>query len=128
MSERIFMMAFGTILLVALYFELDMVMYALVVLLVFEGVTNLRLSQLLVSGPAQKTADAQALTLPRAVVRFDFEAQRAWRLVMAVMLSLSILFYDQAWFLGWFLGFAVAGAGLSGVCPVLFMLYKLGFK
>jgi hypothetical protein len=39
-----------------------------------------------------------------------------------------VLFYDKLWVLAWFVGFAVTGAGLSGVCPVLMLLRAIGFQ
>jgi hypothetical protein len=38
------------------------------------------------------------------------------------------VFSESLWFFPWFMGFAIFGAGLSGVCPVLISLKLLGFR
>jgi hypothetical protein len=35
---------------------------------------------------------------------------------------------DVLWFFPWFMGFAIMGAGASGICPVLLGLRWAGFK
>ena len=56
------------------------------------------------------------------------EAEQAWRLVVGLLLDVTFYFYDQLWFFPWFMGFAIFGAGLSGVCPVLLAIRWIGFK
>jgi hypothetical protein len=125
MRERVYMFSVGVALLAALYFELPWLVYTLIGLMVFEGLTNLRAANLFVPAPALATAPAVAERSPR----FNFAAQRAWHLVMAMVLTISYgLFYGELWFFTWFVGFAVTGAGLSGVCPVLIFLRMAGFK
>lgn len=124
MRERVYMFSVGVALLAALYFELPWLVYGLVGLMVFEGLTNLRAANLFMPAPAAATA-----VLPDRAPRFNFAAQRAWHLVMALVLTVSyVLFYRELWFFTWFVGFAVTGAGLSGVCPVLIFLRMAGFK
>ena len=124
MRERVYMFTVGVALLAALYFELPGLVYGLIGLMVFEGLTNLRAANLFMP------AAAAAVPAPTGQsARFNFAAQRAWHLVMALVLSVSyVLFYDELWFFTWFVGFAVTGAGLSGVCPVLIFLRMAGFK
>jgi len=122
MRERVYMFSVGVALLAALYFELPWLVYALIGLMVFEGLTNLRAANLFMPAPA-------GAAMPERSPRFNFAAQRAWHLVMALMLTVSYaLFYGELWFVTWFVGFAVTGAGLSGVCPVLIFLRMAGFK
>ena len=124
MRERVYMFSVGVALLAALYFDLPWLVYALIGLMVFEGLTNLRAANLFMPAAA-----ATAPSVPERSPRFNFSAQRAWHLVMAMVLTVSYaLFYGELWFFTWFVGFAVTGAGLSGVCPVLIFLRMAGFK
>ena len=45
MSERIYMLAIGFLLLAGLYADWSSVIYAIIIILVMEGVTNLRISR-----------------------------------------------------------------------------------
>ncbi len=128
MRERVYFFSLGTVLLAGLYFELNPLVYLLIGLLFFEGVTNLRIARgqeaIHASGVI---AMGQVATAARG--RIDIDALRVWRLVMAsVLLLCHALFYDMAWFVLWALGFAMLGAGLSGCCPLVFSLRLLGFK
>ena len=130
MSNRLYRLIYGALLLVALYFELTEIIYALIGLAVFEAVTNLRIPKLisrLRSGndgdPAEGTIGIEFKT------RTSFEAERGWRLTVAAMLVISVLvFPDTLWFFPWFMGFAVFGAGVSGVCPMFLLMKWIGLK
>jgi hypothetical protein len=127
MRERIYMLGVGASLLAALYFELAWLVYALIGLMLFEGLTSLRAANLF--RPAAAAGPVSTATETGRRARFDFAAQRAWHLVMAAVLLVSyVLFYSKLWAFTWFVGFAVTGAGLSGVCPVLMFLKAVGFK
>lgn len=123
-GERLFMFLFGVLILLGLYFDRPEILSVIAALSLFEGVTNFRMSRLLSSMLGENTP------VPlNENSRFSFHAIRAWRLVIGSTVLLSgVLFFDQLWFLAWFVGFAVAGAGLSGVCPVFIMLKRMGFR
>lgn len=131
MSERIFLFIVGATILLALYIEVDIIIYLLCGWLLFEGITDVRittLSQKLFN----KTVPA-GLTVFQSQTRFNFDAFRAWRFVVAVMLGGSFILltehgFEVVWFFPWFMGFAILGAGVSGVCPVLLFIRWLGFK
>lgn len=123
-GERLFMFLFGVLILLGLYFDRPEILSVIAVLSLFEGVANFRISRqlsLLLGESPHVPVNEQS--------RFSFDAIRAWRLVIgsAVLLS-GVFFFDQLWFLAWFVGFAVAGAGLSGVCPIFIMLKRMGFR
>jgi len=131
MSERIFILVLGLSILLALYLEQDMLMYALPMYLMFEGITNIRLTRLLQS--ARHVTLDDGLYMYRGTSRFELEATRIWRIIVAIVLATSFILiheynYDVLWFFPWFLGFALTGAGVSGVCPVLLAIRFLGFK
>ncbi|MCK5395647.1 MAG: hypothetical protein KAJ32_06625 [Gammaproteobacteria bacterium] len=131
MSERFFLFIVGVYILTGLYFEVDMMIYLLSLWLVFEGVTNLRLttfSQKFIG----KTVPA-GLTVFQTQQRFSFDAFRAWRIMVAVMLGGAFLLLNEhdieiVWFFPWFMGFAIMGAGASGVCPMILFIRWIGFK
>jgi hypothetical protein len=123
----------GVVLIVALYFHLDGVSYALIAMLLIEGLTNLRVpivvNRVTGRGASAKNPD-EALTPFSTEVRFEFGAERMWRLVVATMLivSLSLSELGYFWLLPWFMGFAIFGAGLSRVCPILIAIKWAGFR
>ena len=130
MSNRIYRLFVGLVLLVGLYFDLPWLIYALIIVVMFEGITNMRIPILvsrLRKGPAADLNEG-TLYLPFKQ-RFSFEAERAWRLVLGIVLIfVYVLYYDVVWAFAWFMGFAIVGAGLSGVCPLFMTLKWLGFR
>ena len=128
--QRLYMFFIGSLLLFALYFELDELVYGLAALVIFEAVTNLRIVRLLIKLTGERVNGTYGACAPDAAraCRFDFPADRAWQLSMGPILILSNLFGNAVWFIPWFIGLAVMGAGLSGVCPGLIALRAIGFK
>jgi hypothetical protein len=130
MSERIYRLIVGLAVLGILYLDSRPAMSLLIALLVFEGITNWRIP-LLVSrlrGDAARV-DRQADAERRSECRFNFESERALRLLFAGVLLTTYIFFNQGlWLFPWFAGFALTVAGLSGICPMLMFIEKLGFK
>ena len=130
MSNRLYRLLFGTLLLIALYFDLQPLIYALVGMAILEGVTNLRIP-LIVSGlrGVDSTNPAEGSLGIAFKTRSNFEAERGWRLLVAAMLAVSVFaFPETLWFFPWFMGFAILGAGISGVCPMFLALKWAGLK
>ena len=130
MNERIFRIILGTVLLLSLYFELRQVIYGYILLLFFEGATNWRIPILVsrMRGDPNAVAAECALS-PGDGARINFEAERALRLAVAALLVVSyVVFPKQLWFFPWFIGFALFGAGLSGICPMVMGFRWLGFR
>ena len=130
MTERTFRIILGTILLAALYFELPMVIYGYIVVLLFEGITNWRIPILvtrLSGGDLQ--ANPECTLSPGTNALINFEAERALRLTVAGFLIVSfVVFGKELWFFPWFIGFALFGAGLSGICPMVMGFRWAGFR
>ncbi len=132
MSDRLYRLVVGATLLVALFFQWQNVVFALIAMLALEGLSNARVPWLVTCarikcfGHASCPPSCLAADTPS---RFPFEAERAWRLNAAAMLLIGVInYHDIFWFLPWFLGFGMLGAGLSGVCPMLITARWLGFR
>lgn len=131
MSDRVYFFLFGLCLLIALYFESTVMAYVLIAIIILEGLTGITISNL-----TQKMRNihlsSELLEIGNES-KFNFEALRAWRLMVGFVILVSYVAvheYDMEalWFFPWFLGFAVLGAGVSGICPVYFAFRWLGFK
>ncbi len=130
MSNRIYRLLYGMALLLALYFDQYIVIYLLIGLALVEAITNVRAPNVVSRIRYGHNGDPceGSLGIPFKV-RTGFEAERGWRLTISVMLLTSLLVYPQLlWFLPWFMGFAILGAGISGVCPIFLALKWAGLK
>ena len=129
-SNRFYRLLFGIALLLSLYFDLHMVIYGLIALALAEAVTNLRVPRVVSHIRTGSDGDPSEGSLGiNFRARTGFEAERGWRLAVAAMLVISLLVYPKAlWFFPWFMGFAIMGAGISGVCPVFLALKWAGLK
>lgn len=125
MTERNFRLVIGTWLVLALLLALPDAIYALMAVLLFEGITNWRVPGLIARLRGQPVTQGQATgecTIP-------FEAERALRLLIVGFLALALFALpDQLWWLPWFVGFALIGAGLSGICPMVQALRWVGMR
>lgn len=125
MTDRLYRLLLGLTLLISLYFDLDLVLMAVIGLQLAEGIINYRLPLLI--SRARGVAWVAPPCNTDACIPFD--AERAWRLTVAACLILSLLvFPEQLWWFAWFMGFAIFGAGLSGVCPMLIILQYARFR
>lgn len=125
MSNRVYRIFIGAALLVLLFFKVTYGMYAIIGLLFLEGITNFRLPLIVagITGRAHATDD----TINPGLTIMD--AERGWRLMVAVMLFISfVLLNDVLWVFPWFMGLSIFGAGISGVCPMLALLHWVGLK
>ena len=135
MTERTFRILTGAALLLGLYFNLPALIYTLIGILAFQGITNWRITRIIsrlrygpsvALGPccAPDMNSPASSDVPPAKV--NFEAERALCLIVAAMLLPTyVLFFDQLWFVPWFIGFALFGAGLSGICPMIIGLRSI---
>lgn len=130
MSNRLYRLLYGISLLAALYLEMPIIINVLIGLALFEALTNLRIPKLI--SRIRFNHDGDPLEGNLGIdfkTRVNFEAERGWRITVAFMLLISIYaFPDMLWFLPWFMGFAIFGAGISGVCPVFLVIKWLGLK
>lgn len=131
MTDSLYRLLFGLILLTSLYLDTSVIVYALIGMAMFEGITNLRVP-LLVNRFILKSGSDQPVVNDTAVntsTRFSMEAEQVWRLVVGGMIAVIYLFYSaEIWLLLWFMGFAIFGAGLSSICPILLAFKGIGFR
>ncbi len=129
MSERAFHFVFGTLLIAALYFGSTRVVYILIGWQIIEVVSGRNLTDFLSrlrSGKGYAIDAVPAPDVPRC--GFRVSANRALRAVLALLLLAYVFFFNQLWIAGWFIGFALMAAGISGMCPMVAALKKLGFR
>ena len=124
MTERSFRLVIGIWLVVGMLLAAPAAIHALILVLLFEGLTNWRLPLLIAR--LRRAAVAEP---PTAECRLPFEAERALRLLLAGLLALALFgLPDLLWWLPWFIGFALIGAGLSGICPMVQALRWVGMR
>jgi hypothetical protein len=131
MTERVYLLLVGVYILVALYLEKNYMIYGLAVFLVFEGISGLRLTTLIQK--ARRVSLSHGMVDFNAKARFAIDGLSAWRVFAALTLvTVNVLLHeygiDVLWFFPWFMGFAILGAGASGICPVYLGLRWAGFK
>lgn len=130
MSNRQYRLILGTILLMALYLEQLSIIYVLIGISLFEGITNYRIPKIISclrhKNEGNPVEGALGLDFK---VRTKFEAEQGMRLMTATMLSISIFAFPQTtWYIPWFMGLAILGAGVSGVCPLYLAMRWAGLK
>jgi len=128
MNERIFRLLLGATLLLILFFERNGLLYVYIGMITFEGLSNWRIPTLISKlrhGPAYFEI---AVNAP-GTYKYNFEAERAFRLVIAFFLFVSCCVFPKTlWFFPWFVGFALSMAGITGICPISISFKKLGFR
>jgi len=127
MSERNFRLLIGVWLMLSLVAAVPLPIYVLMGMLLFEGITNWRVPALVSRLRSGSEPTVTAVTSSNWVI--SFEAERALRLILVAMLGLSLLLEPQlVWWLPWFIAFALIGAGLSGICPMVSALRWVGMR
>ena len=129
MSERIFRIILGALLLILLALDTAMGIYIFMGILVFEGLTNWRIP-ILVSKARFGDAHQQHVNACDGIKSvIPFEAERMLRLVVLLLLVASYIFYNELlWWFPWFIGIMLCSAGLTGICPMVMTLRAIGFK
>ena len=128
MSERSFRIIQGVYLLIALFFEIDVMIYVFLAVFMFEAVTNWRVPKVVSRmryGPAAVGADNPMVS----TVRFSFEAERMLRIMVDALLVLSYLLYSEIlWFVPWFIAVMLLLAGITKICPMVLFFRYFGFR
>ncbi len=126
MRDNTYRIILGAILLLALYVDVSVVIYVTVAIVLFEGITNMRVPKLV----NRMLKKPEQVPNGKTVTRFNFEAERMFRLTVGGLIAATYpLGADSVvWFFPWFMGFAILGAGVSGICPALALFKWVGFK
>lgn len=128
MSERVFRFILGLSLLLLLFLQQEQAIYIYIAVLLFEGITNLRLPMLV---SRARYGNGFSLNQPVDENRgpIPFDAERALRLIVAAFLIISfVMFREQMWFFPWFIGFMLFMAGMTNICPMVMGLRWTGFR
>jgi len=132
MSERFFRLILGAALWIALifsaYYETMLPIYAYTGFLLFEGLTNWRITLLINRiRYGQQPATNEAPANLRFIEKIDSE--RALRILLAglVLVSFTVL-PDFMWFLPWFFAGMLILAGTTNICPMVMFLKWSGMK
>ena len=131
LSERLYLFLVGASILLALYLENVYLICALSAVLLLEGVSGMRMTTMI--RKARHISLDHDLIVADTKVRFEIDGLSAWRVFVAIVLVSSHALmhedgYEVFWFIPWFMGFAIMGAGATGLCPVLLGLHRVGFK
>ncbi len=128
MTERVFRFILGAGLMLLLYLQDERLVYVYIAVLMFEGITNWRVP-IVVSKLRYGGAFRAQDVLSPGCSRIAFDAERALRLIVAFLLTLTfVIFPEQAWFFPWFIGFMLFMAGLTNICPMVMGLRWFGFR
>lgn len=128
MTNRMYQGLLGTLILIFLYIGQSWLIYTLIALLFFEGITGLTVPRVVnhLFGLVPRDDDYR---YENHDARWSFSAERAWKLLVGGLLLLSYgLLYQYLWVIPWFFGFAILGSGISRVCPAMYVLKWAGFK
>jgi len=142
MSERNFRLIQGLYILLALYFELDVLILAYLVVIAIEGLTNWRIPMVvnrLRYGKWAMASDSASVSVgsqdveshghKEPIYKFDFEAERLLRLVIFILLIFAVLIFPESgWFFPWFIGAMLFMAGVTNICPMVMLFRYLGFR
>jgi len=102
--------------------------YVYIGILLFEGITNYRIPSLISRIRYGKDV-ATAAEESTQKSRINFEAERAMRLVFALVLIPAILYLPKdLWFINWIIASFLTLAGLVNFCPTVVALRLIGFR
>jgi len=131
LSERLYLLLVGTCILLALYLGNNYLIFGLSFILLVEGITGIRLTTSIQK--ARHVSFDHDMVVSHTTASLGIDGLSVWRVFVAIGLVSSYALihdygYEVLWFIPWFMGFAIMGAGTSGICPVLLGLHRVGFK
>jgi len=130
MTERVNRLIFGLCLIAFLFLEWDLAVLAIPTILLFEAMTNLRIPRLISRlHYATEGTNTYIDENENLQCKFEFEAERALRYSLSFIICMGFIFFDQTlWFLPYIIGLNLLLAGITGICPLLMLFRKAGFK
>lgn len=130
MSEHTYRLVMGILLLIILYTDTNIFSYTIIGVILFEGLTNLRLNLLVTRLRNRLGASlAEVDGPPRENYRINFEAERAQRIIVAVSFAALFLYSPkELWMLNWMFAFGMLISGIVMFCPIIALFKALGFR
>jgi len=132
MSESRFLLSLGislwAILAYSAYFDTLLPLYAFIGYLLFEGITNLRITNISKLFSQTTTNDRPIKNNFNTSLLKHIEADRALRIIIAAFIYVPLIFPDFLWFLPWFISGMLIMAGITNICPMNILLKWAGFR
>ena len=129
MTERAYRLLIGILIIAFLFFQLNYAIWATIALMSFEALTNWRVPIIVskVLYPNDIIKESEGENQKSSV---NFEAERMLRWITMVLILLGILNYTESmlWYLPWFVGLMLLVSGVTGICPMVMALRKMGLK
>ena len=127
MTERWYRTIQGVYLLVALYNETDVMIYAFLAVLTFEAVSNFRIPQIVTRLRYGANSLDEGSETGSCFLHVDSE--RILRVVVFLFLLVSyILIPEAVWFFPWFVAAMLLLAGITNICPMVMLFQYMGFR
>jgi len=129
MTERAYRLVVGLSMLGFLFFQLEYAMWALLILMALEGLTNWRIP-ILVSKVLYPNDNIKVSEAENQNSSFNYEAEQMLRWIIFTLVLLGTITYtgEALWFFPWFVGLMLLLAGVTGICPMVMALRKIGLK
>ena len=131
MSERLFRLVLGVTLWITLvlsaFYETMLPVYIYVGFLLFEGVTNWRIT-LIINRIRYGAAPTPSESTENSWMS-KIDSERALRILLALLVIISFtVLPDFMWFLPWFFAGMLILAGTTNICPMVMFLKWSGMK
>lgn len=127
MTERTYRFILGAVLTLILYFHIESLQYVYIGVLLAEGLSGFRVPTIV--SRWRYGANYRDAQRDPGSFRFAFEAERAMRLVFAVLLILAFFVIPaDYWFISWLVAIALFLSGLVSFCPMVITLRWVGFR
>ena len=129
MTERAYRLLIGILIIAFLFFQLNYAIWAIIALMSFEALTNWRVPIIVskVLYPSDIIKESESENQKNSV---NFEAERMLRWITMALILLGISNYTESmlWYLPWFVGLMLLVSGVTGICPMVMALRKMGLK
>ena len=95
----------------------------------FEALTNLRVpivaSKILYPNDVIKVTEGENQS---SSVNYEAERMLRWISMFLILLGITSYTGDQLWYLPWLVGLMLLLSGITGICPMVMALRKIGLK
>lgn len=129
MTERAYRLLIGILIIAFLFFHFKYAIWALVILMCFEALTNLRVpivaSKILYPNDVIKVTEGENQS---SSVNYEAERMLRWISMFLILLGITSYTGDQLWYLPWLVGLMLLLSGITGICPMVMALRKIGLK